>query len=72
MQNEGWNQFIKDCASHYRYKTKEEVQALISSWRDMLKNAQNDDEIEEKELTYLIWKYTNLGLPDWRNDGKKE
>ena len=29
-------------------------------------------EIEEKELTYLIWKYTNLGLPDWRNDGKKE
>ncbi|WP_440234611.1 hypothetical protein [Dialister succinatiphilus] len=50
MQNEGWNQFIKDCASHYRYKTKEEVQALISSWRDMLKNAQNDDEIEEKEL----------------------
>lgn len=50
MQNEGWNQFIKDCASHYRYKTKEEVQALISSWRDMLKNAQNDDEIAEKEL----------------------
>ena len=29
-------------------------------------------EIEEKELTYLIWKYTTLGLPDWRNDGKKE
>nr|WP_302707348.1 hypothetical protein [uncultured Dialister sp.] len=64
LQNEAWKQFIKDCASHYRYKTEEEVRGLISSWRNLLKNAQNDEEKEEKEFFLDRLEMACFGLHD--------